>query len=605
MDAPAVAITAVLMLSTMAISWYARRYGTTTVEFYLAGRAINVFTNASAICGDYFSAASFLGVAGAVYAFGMDGLWFGIGFAAGFVPVLLFFASPLRRFGEYTLPDFLAARFQSGAARLAGVVLVQLIALFYLAPQMMGAGAVWELLLGRGIFGAQAYSTGVLATALVMVMYTAVGGMRGTTWNQAIQFWILLTAVALVVVLGVLAGFSYPRALAAASRGPLSQPAVVRVAELLVPDPATGLSLADQARAVMTAEYWNRHVAPALGNPEARVSVLLPRPNRLHPDRPLTFNRPGAQYGALDQLSLILTLVLGTAGLPHIMNRFYTNPSGPVARWTTVYVLIFASSFYVLAAMAGVMGRALVPGLVAQGKGPAGVQVVDGVLVSADTVLPFLAQSLGGNWALGYVAAGAFAAMFSTIGGLLMASAASWGHDLYEQYVRPGAPEWLKVAVGRAAVVGMSILAALVGLWVPRLDLARAYPALIALMVTWAFAISASGFVPVLFMAIWWRGTTLRGALAGMLVGGGGAVAYILANLYRLQGTFSGDSPWPLLGEMNFPTLITVPLALLTIYAVSRLDRRNLPGNIDAIWVRIHGTARERQARAAARRQKW
>lgn len=592
----AILITLSLTVATLAISWYARRYTATTVEFYLAGRAINVFTNASAICGDYFSAASFLGVAGAVYAFGMDGLWFGIGFAAGFVPVLLFFSSPLRRFGEYTLPDFLAARLQSRAARLAGVMLVQLIVLFYLAPQMMGAGAVWELLVGRGLFGAGAYTTGVVLTTLVMVAYTAIGGMRGTTWNQAIQFWVLLTAVALVVVLGFAAGFAYPRALAAASQTPLTQPSVMRVADLLRPNPVTGVAPVDQARLAMSESYWEKHVAPVLAHPDAQVAVLLPRPNRLHPTRPLTFNRPGAQYGPLDQLSLILTLVLGTSGLPHIMNRFYTNPSGPVARWTTVYVLLFASSFYLLAGMVGVMGRALVPGYINSGETAIGVQVVDGILISADTVLPFLAQSMGGTWTLGYVVAGAFAAVFSTIGGLLMASAASWGHDLFEQYVRPEAPEWVKVAVGKFAVVGMSVVAGVMGLWVPHLDLTRAYPALIALMVTWAFSIAASGFVPVLFMSIWWRGTTLRGALAGMLMGGGGAVAYILVNLLRLQGLLPASSLWSLMEELTFPTLFTVPLALLAIYTVSWFDRDNLPDNIDTIWIRIHGTARERQA---------
>lgn len=597
----ALAVTFAVMAATVAISWYARRYSGTTLEFYLAGRTVNVFMNASAICGDYFSAASFLGVAGAVYASGMDGLWFGIGFAAGFVPVLLFLASPLRRFGEYTLPDFLAARFRSDAARLAGVAMVQVIALFYLAPQMVGAGTVWELLVGRGLPGLSPYATGVTVTALVMIVYTAVGGMRGTTWNQALQFWIMVWAVAVLLVLGLLTGYSYSQALADLSRGPLVSPERWRVADLLRPDPATGTAPADQAREVMSEAYWREHIAPRLADPDAEVTVLMPQESRVRSGDPAVFNRPGHLYGPLDQISLVLTLTLGTAGLPHVIMRYYTNPSGPVARWTTVYVLIFTSGFYLLASMVGVMGRALVPSLAAAGRAGLAIQVVDGVLAYPDQIMPFLAQSLGGDVVLGHVAAGAFAAMFSTIGGLLMASAASWGHDLYEQYIKPDAPEWLRVAVGKGALIAMALVALGLGLTVPRFELTRAFPAVIALMVTWAFSVAASSFVPVLVTSIWWRGTTLRGALAGMVVGGGGAVLFVVMNLLRVRGALPGHPLMSLWNHLTFPTLLTVPLALLTIVLVSLWDRRSIPETIDEVWVRVHGTARERQERLLAR----
>lgn len=597
----ALAVTVAVMAATVAIAWYARRYSGSTLEFYLAGRTVNVFTNASAICGDYFSAASFLGVAGAVYASGMDGLWFGIGFAAGFVPVLLFLASPLRRFGEYTLPDFLAARFRSDAARLAGVAMVQLIALFYLAPQMVGAGTIWELLVGKGLPGLSPYATGVVVTALVMIVYTAVGGMRGTTWNQAVQFWIMVWAVAVLLLLGLLTGYSYSRALRDVSSGPLVSPETWRVADLLRPDPRTGQRPADRARAVMSEAYWSRHVAPRLGDPAAEVTVLMPQESRVRPGEPAVFNRPGHLYGPLDQVSVVLTLVLGTAGLPHVIMRYYTNPSGPVARWTTVYVLLFTSGFYLLASMIGVVARALTPRLATAGAGAVPFQVVDGLLAYPDQVMPFLAQSLGGSLVLGHVAAGAFAAMFSTIGGLLMASAASWGHDLYEQYIRPDAPEHLRVAVGKAAVVGMAAVALLLGLAVPRVALTRAFPAVIALMVTWAFSVSASGLVPVLITSVWWRGITLKGALAGMLAGGGGAVTLLALNVLRVLGSLPSH-PWlDLLGQVTFPTLFTVPLAFATIFLVSFLDRRNIPDNLDEVWLRVHGTARERQERLLMR----
>ncbi|MEN3042320.1 MAG: cation acetate symporter, partial [Fervidobacterium sp.] len=200
-----------LLLITIGISFYTRRFTRTSVDFYLAGRKVGYFTNASAICGDYFSAASFLGVAAAVYASGLDGVWYGTGFGAAFVPVVLFLASPLRRFGEYTIPDFLYARFgNKDLARIIGIIMVQLIYIFYLAPQMYGAGTTWQVLVGAGIFGLDPYTTGVIVVVVVMAFYVAMGGMKGTTWNQMIQFWVLFTAMALVVAGGFLNGFSYP-----------------------------------------------------------------------------------------------------------------------------------------------------------------------------------------------------------------------------------------------------------------------------------------------------------------------------------------------------------------------------------------------------------
>lgn len=581
-------LTAVLMTlgligATVLISLYTRRFNQTTAEFYLAGRQVGYIANASAICGDYFSAASFLGVAAAIYAGGLDGAWFGAGFGAGFVPVVLFFASPLRRFGEYTLPDFLTARFQSPAVRVMAVALVQLICLLYLAPQMLAVGQIWEILVGPGLGGLTPYDTGVVVTSLLMLFYAALGGMRGTTWNQVVQFWILTTAMLLVVVLGVLYSFHYTRALGRITEEPLLAPVVFRVGDLPV----------EQARTYMRPEYWEREIAPRLGDPNAEVTVLMPVQSRLS-GRPMRFVEPGSRYNWLTQFSVILTLVAGTSGLPHIMNRFYTNPSGPVARITTVYVLGFVAVFYVLAGVAGVLGRALVPELLGvSGASVPLTRVVDTVLAVPDAVLPFLAQSLGGDFGLGYVAAGAFAAALSTMGGLLIASAASWGHDLYEKYIDPGAPEWRKVAVGRGAVFLMSLLSLAVGLGLPALGLDKAYPALIALMVTWAFGVAGGGFFPVLFMGIWWRGTTTRGALAGMVLGGFGSALFILANV--LHVTWPGAPAWlRTAGALTFPAIVTVPVAFLAIYLVSMLDRQNLPPNIDLIWARIHGTARER-----------
>jgi cation/acetate symporter len=576
----AAVLTLGLIAATILISLYTRRFNQTAAEFYLADRQIGYLANASAICGDYFSAASFLGVAGAIYASGLDGAWFGAGFGAGFVPVALFFAAPLRRFGQYTLPDFLAARFESGTVRLAAVGLVQVICLMYLAPQMLAVGQIWEFLVGRGVLGLSPYATGVLVTTALMIFYAAVGGMRGTTWNQVVQFWVLFLAMLLVLGLAVLFGHQYLGAVGRVGQQPLVAPAVYQVKDLPVAE----------ARSVMSETYWNREVAPRLTDPEAEVAVLMPVKSRLT-GQPMRFAEPGSRYDWVMQVSVVLTLITGTAGLPHIMNRFYTNPTGPIARSTTVYVLGLVAAFYIAAGLVGVVGRAMVPGLLAQGKGVAAA--VDGVLTNPDALLPFLAQSLGGSPGLGYIAAGAFAASLSTMGGLVIASAASWGHDLYEQYIDPRAPESRKVLVGRLAVAFTALLGLGLGLWLPRLGLDRVYPSLIALMVTWAFGVAGGGFFPVLFMAIWWPRTTVRGALAGMLVGGGGAVLVTAASV--LHVTWAGAPAWlHALGQVTFPAIIVIPAAFLTIVIVSLLDPRGVPAGMDAIWNRMHGTARER-----------
>ena len=596
----ALAIAAGVVLFSAAVSWSARRLTRTTLDFYLAGRTVGFFTNASAILGDYFSAASFLGVAGAVYAWGLDGMWFGIGYAAGFVPLLLFFASPLRRFGEYTLPDFLYARFSSQTARLAGTGIVLLVTLLYLLPQMIGAGTIWSLVAPASIPPLDGYTTGVLLTAAVMMVYSAVGGMRGTTWNQAIQFWLLFGAVMTVLALAVAAGFRYSAALAALHERPLVAVQVWSVQDLLRPDPATGLPPAERARSVMSPEYWSRHVEPLLDDPDARVAVLMPLPNRLDPHRPLTFTRPGSLLGPLGQVSLVLTLVLGTSGLPHLVMRYFTHPSGVMARWSTVGVLVLAFAFYTTAAAVGVAGRFLIPTLRSPSPTHPPFAQVDGVLISADMVLPFLAQSLGGSPGLGVVAAGAIAAMLSTIGGLLMASAAALGHDVVESCLLPDAPEPVRVRVGRLAVVAMALLAAAVGLLGRPTASSMAYPALIAMMVTWAFLLVACGLVPGLLMAIWWKQTTLKGFLTGVGAGTFIALAYVVRSLLHLPSVAAEPADTRLLAAgLTLPTVFAAPLCVALIAVVSRLDRTPPPPHLDELWVRIHGTAAERAAAIA------
>ncbi len=591
MNAIAIVLVVVLIVFTIALSIFSRRFTRTTADFYLAGRKVGSFSNASAISGDYLSAASFLGVAGAVYASGLDGVWFAAGFAGGFMVVVLFIASALRRFGEYTVADFAFGRFGSNRVRLITVLAVLLTSLFYMAPQMFGSGTTWQVLVGAGLFGMDPYTTGVVVVTAVMAFYVGVGGMKGTTLNQIFQFWWLWFAMFLVVVFAFGNGFNYPAALADASAEPIVNTKQLTATELTTPN-AAGVTPLEQAEGIMTAEEFVGVEAFVESGAEGKIAVALPSSNKLHELRDQLFAEPGHRYNALDQFSMVLALVLGTAGLPHILNRYYTNPSGSAARRSTFWVLVFIGTFYILAPIAGLAGIGFIRDYLA-GGGEIAAASVHGLLVKPDQVMPTLGSILGGQWLMGVVAAGAFAAMFSTIGGLLIAAASAIGHDVYEKYVNPNASEAKRVAVGKTSVLSFALLAMGIGLAIPKFGLDQAYPALIAMMVTWAFSVGASAFVPMLLTGIWWKGTTEKGATAGIFVGLFSAIAIIFLNIMQQLGTIGKDGILGFFGALTFPVLFTFPLALLTIIIVSKLDGQ-LPKNVDQIWMRIHGTASER-----------
>ena len=592
MNTIAIILVIALIIFTITLSIFSRRFTRTTADFYLAGRKVGSFSNASAISGDYLSAASFLGVAGAVYASGLDGVWYAAGFAGGFMVVVLFIASALRRFGEYTVADFAFGRFGSNRVRLITVLAVLITSLFYMAPQMFGAGTTWQVLVGKGFLGMDPYTTGVVVVAAIIAFYVAVGGMKGTTLNQIFQFWWLAFAMTMVVIFSFGNGFSYPGALKTASESPIVNTKQMTVAELTAENPDTGKTPYDAAATIMTAEELAKVDEFIATNAEGKVPVALPAANKLHELRDMLFREPGHRYNKFDQFSMVLALVLGTAGLPHILNRYYTNPSGSAARRSTFWVLVFIGMFYIFAPIAGLAGLGFIREFLANG-GTLTAPTVHGLLVKPDQVMPTLAEILGGQWLMGIVSAGAFAAMFSTVGGLLIAAASAIGHDVYEKYVDPNATEAKRVAVGKIAVLSFAALALAIGLAIPKFGLDQAYPALIAMMVTWAFSVGASAFVPMLLTGIWWKGTTEKGATAGIAVGLVGSITIIFLNILQQLGTIGKDGLIGFVGSLTYPVLFTFPLGLLTIIIVSKLDGQ-LPKNVDEIWMRIHGTASER-----------
>lgn len=542
-------LVAVLAL-LLGIAVVLRPRSASTLDFYLAERRVGVATNACAICGDYFSAASFLGVAAAVYVSGLDGIWYATGFAAGFIPVLLFVAAPLRRFGEFSIPDFLGRRLTSEGVRLTAVTVVQLIILSYLVPQAVGSGITWELLVGHGVAGLSPYATGVLVSTAAITALVTLGGMRGTTWTQAIQFLFLLSAFVWLTAAVLGSGFSYPDAVADLSREPLVNP--------------------DQ-----TDGQW----------------ALQNQPNQLGTGEPATFGEPGARYGRLGQFALIITLIMGTAGLPHIMNRYFTSPTGTAARMTTVWVIGLAGVYYFLAVLLGVAARAIIPEAASEHPWLDAL-TVDGVLRVPEHAPLVLGRIFGDQMGIGFIATGAILAVMSTIAGLLLASAASWGHDVYERHINPRASQRQAVVAGRSAVVIVAALSAAVALGVRPDSLGALLPSMVATMVTWAFALAGSALTPVFFLVIWWRGTTAAGAVSGMVAG-----ALTAITMFALGTFVTGGGG--LEAMLLTPTIVAAPLAAVVAVVVSR--RTNVPADLDRLWLKLHGTAADRRAERIAR----
>lgn len=538
----------VVVILMLVVAVLARPRGSaTTLDFYLAGRRVGLLTNACAICGDYFSAASFLGVAAAVYATGLDGVWYATGFAAGFLPVLLFIAAPLRRFGDFSLPDFLGQRFRSDAVRITAVVLVQVVVMTYIVPQAIGSGITWDLVVGEGILGLTPYATGVVLSIVFVTGVVVVGGMRGATWNQAMQFLFLMAILVWLAAIMATNGFSYPQAVASASQEALTR--------------------ADAAGRVRT-------VTGLLGGTEAR------------------FGMPGARYGVVGQFGLVMTLILGTAGLPHVMNRYFTSPSGRAARMTTVWVLGLAGVFYALAVMLGTAARVSVSAAVDTNPWLAPL-TVEGVLRIPEHALLVLGRLSAGATGMALVAAGAMVAILSTISGLLIAAAASWGHDIYERYLHPTASQRESVIAGRSAVVFVAVISSAIALTLEPVGLSASFSSMVAAMVTWAFALAGSSLTPVMILAIWWRGTSAAGALAGLITGGVLSAGLMTVGVVRLV------SDQALSAAVLTPSMIAAPAAVLATVVVSRV--RPVRESTDPVWVRMHGTASDRRVEQLAR----
>jgi len=433
-----------VVLLTIGITFWASRQTSGAGDYYAGGRSFSGFQNGLAIGGDYMSAASFLGISGAIALYGYDGFLYSIGFLVAWLVALLLVAEMLRNSGRYTMADQVAFRMKQRPVRTAAATSTVVVSIFYLLAQMVGAGALVGLLLG---FDSQTMkNVTIFGVGILMVFYVTVGGMKGTTWVQIVKAVLLMAGSALIVVL-VLAKFGF-------------------------------------------------NISDMLGTAAQNTG------------KGQAFLEPGLKYGVdtmhkIDFLSLGLALVLGTAGLPHILIRFYTTPTSRDARKSVLWAIGLIGTFYLMTLVLGFGAAALL-----NQTDQASVKTSGGNLAS-----PLLAQTVGGGAdstggavLLALIAAVAFATILAVVAGLTLTSSSSVAHDLYNSVFRKGQAsekEEIKVARISAGVIGL--IAILLAIPAQKLN--------IAFLVALAFAVAASANLPALVYNLFWKRFNTRGAV--------------------------------------------------------------------------------------------
>ncbi|WP_300013301.1 cation acetate symporter [Pseudonocardia sp.] len=537
------------------------RVARSTSDFLVASRTVGPVANASAISGEYLSAASFLGIAGLILREGADALWYPVAFVAGYLALVLFVAAPLRRSGAYTVPDFAEVRLQSPLLRRVCTVFVLLIGWLYLLPQLQGAGLALTILTALPAW------TGVAAAGAVVLLTVVGGGMRSITFVQAFQYWLKLTALAVpaVVVAGIFLGGAHTFDRPSAPDFPADTTVTIRtdvLLEVVEPVQLTATGDVDGTR-VDGPLTWDpgRHQVLAGSSLEFTEGTPVPTVAGTPPTdaawlEPMSGD---AENQLLEIYSILIAGFLGTMGLPHVLVRFYTNPDGRAARRTTVVVLAMIGGFYVLVTLIGALSRLYTPQLLVSGQTDAAVLLVPVAALGPGWV----------GWLLGgLVAAGAAAAFLSTSSGLVVSLAGV----LFTDVLRGRLHDF------RFAAVVSTVPPLALALLVPRLDFALTVPLV--------FAVAASTFCPLLVLGIWWRGLTARGAIAGVLVGG------VLSGGSTVVSMFVDLPPSWVEVLLNRPAAVTVPAAFLTMVLVSRWTRAEVPADVDHALLRLHAPER-------------
>ena len=486
------AIFGLFVVVTMVVVIRASKKNATAAEFFTGGRGFSGPQNGVAIAGDYLSAASFLGIAGAIAVYGYDGFLYSIGFLVAWLVALLLVAELLRNTGKFTMADVLSFRLKQRPVRVAAATSTLTVSLFYLLAQMAGAGGLVALLMNINSKSGQAIVIAVVG--LLMIVYVLVGGMKGTTWVQIIKAVLLIAGAGFMTVM-VLTKFG------------------LNFSEILTSAQAAISGSATEA--------------------VASRDVLA----------------PGAQYGGsltsqINFISLALALVLGTAGLPHVLMRFYTVPTAKEARRSVVWAIALIGAFYLFTLVLGYGAAALV-----------GPDRILGAAGGVNSAAPLLALELGGVVLLGVISAVAFATILAVVAGLTITASASFAHDIYASVLKSHkVTEEEQVKVSRITAVVLGVLA--IGLGI----LANGQN--VAFLVALAFAVAASANLPTIVYSLYWKRFNTRGALWSMY---GGLISCIVLIVFSPAVSGSKTAMIPGADFAWFPLanpgIVSIPLA--------------------------------------------
>lgn len=520
----------------------------TTGDFLVASRSVSTRVNAVAVAGEYLSAASFLGVSGLILKDGVGAFWYPIGFTAGYLTLLACVAAPLRRFGAYTIPDFVEGRLGDPRLRPLAALITLTISGLYVVPQLIGAARVLRTVTDFP------YWVGVSITAAVICGIVVVGGMRSATYMQAFEYALKLFCIALPAAVLLVLVHPAQRHAAVRPEGTtfttstsvhLDSSSTFTVSAPVNVSVSTGRGVAFLPELLTVGTHGFRGGSTVVFPAGAEVPTLLGT-NRLGGPawrRPL-LDLGGSGHPLFSTWSILLATVLGTMGLPHILARFHTNPTGREARRTAVTTIGLVGAFYVFPPIYGFLGRTVAPQLVVSGHS-------DVVVVS----LPGLALHTGSGLLTAVVAAGAFAAFLSTSSGLLLAAGAAVSHDMLPR-ARSGDQEVRRLRLGVAFV---AVAAAAVALSARNLDL--------GVTVGWAFGMAASTFTPLLILGIWTNRLTSAGAAAGLVAG---ALVSTVAVLITVLAPPAHGWPAVLLAE---PAAWSIGISFTIMLVVSHLTR--------------------------------
>ncbi len=569
----AIIVFIIFVAITLALSFYFGAKAKSAAGYFAAGGQIHWFVNGVAFAGDYLSAASFLGICGMISLYGYDGFLYSIGFLAGWVVALFVIAEPLKRLGKYTFADALNSQFQSRGITFAAGTSALVVSVFYLIPQMVGAGALIVPLLGL------AHWQGVVIVGTVVVLIVCTAGMVSTTYVQFIKGGLL------VLFSGLLTVMILNRGLKVDDRPEAMEPQVVTttpggtklinglphgkgqeeadlrpvghlsklpggVKETGPLGPLQYLSTLQQSEVVL---WTKKEAASQSGKIITYSPVKTSGQDVLLPGRKYDGLRDNNLWKKLDFVSLMLALFCGTASLPHVLIRYYTVKNQAAARLSTVVGIATIGAFYVLT---------LFMGLGAMTSG-----TID--LTDSNMAAPLLAKNFG-DLLFAIISAIAFTTVLGTVSGLIVAASGAVVHDLIVGVLGIPLKDHHKVRVGKIAAAIVGIVAIGLGIWFKGFNA--------GFLVGWAFSVAASANLPALVMILFWKRTTKQGVTAAILVGMLSSLGWILVSAETFQNVYGYPAKQAeTLAWVPFsqPGLVTIPLGFLMLVLVSLMTRRN------------------------------